>query len=104
MPVAETNRVVPKSALRHRSVLPEFEELSIPEWTTPTPRASRKIQTKSETPVVISPKAVVKKKQLPSPKRHQALHWTVPVVLTVMGMLLLTLVLQLAWNWGTSAY
>jgi len=104
MPVAETNRVVPRSALRHRSVIPEFEELSIPAWSTPTPRASRKIQTRSETSVVISPKSAAKKKQLPSPKRHQTLHWAVPVVLTVMGMLVLTLVLQLAWNWGTSAY
>jgi hypothetical protein len=66
--------------------------------------SSRKIETKSETPVVIHPKVVANKKQLPSPKRHQTLHWVVPVVLTVMGMLLLTLVLQLAWNWGTSTY
>jgi hypothetical protein len=104
MPVAETNRVVPKSALRYRQVIPEIEELSIPAWTTPTPRASRKIQTKRETPVASSPKSPAKKKQLSLPKRHQTSHWTVPVVLTIMAMLLLTLGLQLAWNWGTSAY
>ena len=104
MPVAETNRVVPKSALRYRSIIPEIEELSIPAWSTPTPRASRKIPTKRETPVVSSPKSPAKKKPLPSLKRHQTLHWAVPVVPTIMAMLLLTLALQLTWNWGTSVY
>jgi hypothetical protein len=104
MPVAETNRVAPKSALRHRPIIPEYEELSIPTWTTPTPRASRNIQTKRETPVLSNSKSPTKKKQLPSVKRHQTLHWAIPVVLTIMGMLLLTLALQLAWNWGTSTY
>src|SRR5690242_2451067 len=104
MPVAETNRVAPKSALRHRPVLSEYEELSIPTWTTPTPRASRKIQTRREIPVESNSKVPTKKKQLPPVKRHQTLHWAIPVVLTIMTMLLLTLVLQLAWNWGSSFY
>lgn len=104
MPVAENDRVAPKSALRHRPIISEYEELSIPAWTTPTPRASRKIQTKRETPVASNSKSPAKKKQLPSVKRHQTLHWGVPVVLTIMSMLLLTMGLQLAWNWGTSTY
>jgi hypothetical protein len=104
MPAAETNRVVPKSALRHRSVIPEMEELFIPAWTTPTPRASRKGQGKREMPVVISPKFSARKKQLSALKRRQTVHWAVPVVPTIVGMLLLTLAIQLAWNWGTSVY
>jgi hypothetical protein len=146
MPVAENNRVASKSALRHRPIIPEYEELSIPAWTISTPRASRNVQTKREIPIASSSKSLVrretsvasnsksptkseilvtsnskvpakreipvasnskapaKKKPFPSARRHQTLHWAVPVVLTIMSMLVLTLVLQLAWNWGTSTY
>jgi hypothetical protein len=104
MPVAENNRVVPKCALRHRPVISEFEELTIPEWGMPTPRASRKIQTEREAPVVSSSKSPTQKKRLPSPRRQQNLYWVVPVGLTVIGMLLLTLAIQLIWNWGISVY
>jgi hypothetical protein len=111
MPVAENNRVVPKSALRHRSVIPEMEELSIPAWTIPTPRASRPTRTKRKIQEESKPGLATKKsglptkkRELPPLKRRQPLHWTVPVGLTIMGMLFLTLAVQLTWNWGTSIY
>jgi hypothetical protein len=104
MPVAENNRVVPKSALRYRQLLPEYEEPSIPAWSTPTPRASRKIQAQPGTTVEASPKSIARKKQLPLLKRRQAAYWTGPVVVTCVAMLCLTLAIQLAWNLGTAVY
>jgi hypothetical protein len=118
MPVAETNRVVPKSILRHRPLSPEAEAPAIPAWHTSTPRASRTISGKQETQTISNPgtissnpgTAVQKKSQLQPkrllsrPEKVASWHWTVPVGLTMTGTILLLLLLQIAWSWGTDIY
>jgi hypothetical protein len=121
MPVAETNRVVPKSVLRHRPLTPETEAPAIPTWNTSTQRASRVIAEKQETQTTSCPgattqkatiqKTTVQKKSPLQPKRLLSLkksvhswHWAFPVGLTMTGTILLVLLLQIAWGWGTEIY
>ncbi len=78
MPVLETNRVVPKSV--------------------------RPVQPKRETRTRSRPEPSAGKKRLPVHTSPQTWHWMVPVGLTMTGMVLLALVLQLAWSWGTKIY
>jgi hypothetical protein len=112
MPIAETDRVVPnyvssiapKSALRHRPVTSGAEAPSIPVWGSPTPRASRPAQAKQKTRATSCPKPSAKKRRFPIRPGHQRVHWMVPAGLGMAVMVLLALVVQLAWSWGTSLY
>jgi hypothetical protein len=124
MPVAETNRVVPKSILRHRPLSPETEAPAIPTWHTATPRASRTLSGKQEARTIsnpgptaaqrktqVQPEPLSRKLPRTLPKRLlsgtrqiEAWHWTVPIGLTMTGTILLLLLLQIAWSWGTEIY
>ena len=111
MPVAETNRVVPKSILRHRPLSPEAEMPAIPVWHTATPRASRILSGKPETQTISNAGTslpgkclLTPKKLLSRPGKVAAWHWSVPVGLTMTGTILLLLLLQIAWSWGIGIY
>src|SRR5690242_10778566 len=103
MSIAETNRVVPKSVLRHRPLASE-KALAFSTWNISTPRASRKLAENREEETTSSPGTATQKMLLPQTQRVHSWPWAVLVGLTVTGTILLLLLLQVAWSRGTEIY
>ena len=103
MSIAEPNRVVPKSVLRHRPLASE-KVLAFSSWNISTPRASRKLSEKREEQTTSSPGTATQKGLLLQTKRVHSWPWAVLVGLTVTGTILLLLLLQVTWSWGTEIY
>jgi hypothetical protein len=93
-----TNDIIPRSALRHRPISQPGENKNT--TIAITPRASRK-QTQDD------PKKTLELQKNTTPKaihRDHSLHWTVPVGITMLTMLLLMWAGQALWSWGTTTY
>jgi hypothetical protein len=104
MPVAQTDHVITKSALRHRPISPEDGISSVPAWGTTTPRASRRAQPKQKTRKNTCLKPLAKKWRFPIRPGHGQKHWMVPAVLGMGVMIVLTILAQFAWSAGTTIY
>ena len=97
---AELNRLVARSAFRYRPIsTTEVDMQMIPTW-----KVGRKTFTRSQKQLFPSS---LQSRKMNCPAQRQTfsnLHWTVPVGLTMTAMLLLALIIQFAWAWGTSLY
>ena len=117
MPVlTSSDRLAPKSLIRHRPIDSDTK-------VTEPPRVPRASRTQTHKPSVTPkpsgatvpidvpvwkhsgkpsrPGSLDGKKQLLMQGSPQTWHWTILVGLTMMGMVLLALVVQLVWSWGT---
>ena len=89
------DRIIPKSALRHRPISTGHHPTVLP--TSTIPRASR-------TNVPMQPMRSSLKAR-PAPKRAQpSLHWMMTAGLTMTGMIVLLLLFQLVSQWWITTY
>ncbi|GCE24194.1 hypothetical protein [Dictyobacter kobayashii] len=100
----KASEITPQSALRHRRISPQTEEVRFVQ-----PRASL-TRTKQEPHTTGGPASVNKlakpvQQQQQSQQRYTSnMHWSLPVGLAMIGMLVVLWLGQQAVMWGTTAY